>query len=147
MLERLVVKILKVDTNAIIPKYAHEGDAGVDLFSVENYSLGPGEIRVIKTGLKMEIPRGYEMQVRPKSGLAAKYGITVLNSPGTIDSPYRGEVGVILINHGQNTYEVKTGEKIAQGVFTRVENADFVEVQELSETVRGSGGFGSTGEK
>lgn len=145
MLEKLVVKILKVDTNAIVPKYAHEGDAGVDLFSVEDYSLSPGETRVIRTGLKMEISIGYEMQVRPKSGLAAKYEITVLNSPGTIDAPYRGEVGVILINHGQDTYEVKTGEKIAQGIFTKVENADFVEVQELSETVRGSGGFGSTG--
>lgn len=147
MESKLVVKILKVDAHAKIPNYAYEGDAGVDLFSVEDYALGPGEIKVIRTGLKMEIPVGYEMQIRSKSGLSSKYGIVVLNSPATIDAPYRGEVGVILINHGQNTYEVKTGEKIAQGVFMKVESAHFVAVEELSETIRGSGGFGSTGKQ
>ena len=143
----LEIKVLKLNENAIIPSYSHEGDSGMDLFSVENYTLFPRKRELIRTGLKVEIPLGYEMQIRPKSGLAWKKGITVLNTPGTVDAPYRGEVGVILINHGEENYEVKKGEKVAQIVFKKVETAVFKEVDSLSETSRGEGGFGSTGIK
>lgn len=113
----------------------------------EAIELKPGMRTLVKTGLFMEIPVGYECQVRPRSGLALKKGITVLNSPGTIDADYRGEVGVILINHSDETFVVEDGERIAQLVFAPVEQALWEEVDELSETQRGSDGFGSTGTK
>jgi dUTP pyrophosphatase len=141
----LEIKIKKINSEAILPHYMHKGDAGMDLFSCENYILGPGERKLFGIGLKIEIPEGYEMQIRPKSGLTLKYGITVLNTPGTIDSSYRGEVGVILINHRDEDYEIKKGEKIAQAVINRVETAEITEVEELSDSSRGEGGFGSTG--
>lgn len=141
------VKILKVDKELPTPKYAHYGDAGMDVYSAEDYTLKPGERKIFSTGLKFEIPEGYELQVRPRSGLAAKYGITVLNSPGTLDFQYRGILGVILINHGKEDFEVKKGDRIAQIVFNKFETAELVEVDELSETERGEGGFGSTGRK
>ena len=141
----LEIKIKKINSEAILPNYVHKGDAGMDLFSCENYILGSGERKVFGIGLKVEIPEGYEMQIRPKSGLASKYGITVLNTPGTIDSCYRGEVGVILVNHGHENYEIKKGEKIAQAVINKVEAVKIIEVEELSDTSRGGGGFGSTG--
>lgn len=140
-------KILKVDKGLPTPKYAHDGDAGMDVYSAEDYVLKPGERKVFSTGLKFEIPEGYEIQIRPRSGLAAKYGITVLNSPGTLDYQYRGILGVILINHGDADFEVKKGERIAQIVFNKFESSELIEVDELSETVRGEGGFGSTGKK
>ena len=141
----LEIKIKKISLDAILPNYVHKGDAGMDLFSCENYILGSGERRLFGLGLKVEIPEGYEMQIRPKSGLTLKYGITVLNTPGTIDSCYRGEVGVILINHGNEDYEVRKGEKIAQAVINKVEIVKIIEVKELSDSSRGEGGFGSTG--
>lgn len=141
------IKTKKIHPDAVIPKYAHEGDAGFDLYSVEDYEINLRERMLVKTGLQVEIPRGYEMQIRPKSGLALKSGITVLNTPGTIDSVYRGEVGVILINHSDRLYSVKKGEKIAQGVISKIEEAVFEEADNLSETIRGEGGFGSTGLK
>ncbi|MEM4637893.1 MAG: dUTP diphosphatase [Candidatus Woesearchaeota archaeon] len=141
------VKILKVDKELPTPKYAHYGDAGMDVYSAEDYILKPGERKIFSTGLKFEIPEGYELQVRPRSGLAAKYGITVLNSPGTLDFQYRGILGVILINHSKEDFEVKKGDRIAQIVFNKFETAELVEVDELSETERGEGGFGSTGRK
>jgi len=113
----------------------------------EAIELKPGMRTLVKTGLFMEIPVGYECQVRPRSGLALKKGITVLNSPGTIDADYRGEVGVILINHSDETFVIEDGERIAQLVFAPVEQALWEEVDELSETQRGSDGFGSTGTK
>jgi len=140
-------KILKVDKELPTPKYAHFGDAGMDVYSAEDYVLKTGEHKIFSTGLKFEIPEGYEVQVRPRSGLAAKNGITVLNSPGTLDYQYRGILGVILINHGSSSFEVKRGERIAQIVFNKFESAELIEVDELSETVRGEGGFGSTGKK
>jgi len=139
------IKIKKIHADAVIPKYAHEGDAGFDLYSIESYILKPMERRGFPTGLKAEIPIGYEMQIRPKSGLALNEGITVLNTPGTIDPGYRGEIGVILINHSKDSYIIKKNEKIAQGVIKKFEKAVFEEVEELSETKRGEGGFGSTG--
>jgi len=141
------VQIQKLCDDAIIPKYAHEGDAGVDLYSTVDHELKPGERFLIPTGLKMAIPRGYEGQVRPKSGLALKSGITVLNTPGTVDAPYRGEVGVIVINHDKNAYQIRKGEKIAQMIFNEIKYADFKVVDSLDQTTRGDGGFGSTGLK
>lgn len=139
------IKVKKLRDDAIIPRYAHEGDAGMDVYSVENATIGPGEISLIPTGLSFELPRGIEIQVRPKSGLAIKYGITVTNSPGTLDSGYRGELKVVLQNEGKRKYEVRKGEKVAQIVLARYEEAEFEEVGELAETSRGAGGFGSTG--
>ena len=139
------VQIQKLCDDAVIPQYAHEGDAGVDLYSRVDYELKPGERYLIPTGLKMAIPHGYEGQVRPKSGLALKSGITVLNTPGTVDAPYRGEVGVIVINHDKNSYQIKKGEKIAQMIFNEIKYANFKVVDSLDETTRGEGGFGSTG--
>ena len=139
------IKIKKTNSEAILPNYVHEGDVGMDLFSCENYILTSGERKLFGVGLKVEIPEGYEMQIRPKSSLALKHGISVLNTPGTIDSGYRGEVGVILINHGNRSYEVNKGEKIAQAVINKIEIVEIIEVEELSDTSRGEGGFGSTG--
>lgn len=139
------VKIVKTEKDLPTPTYAHKGDAGMDLYSAENYILKPTDSKVISTGLKVAIPYGYEMQVRPRSGLAAKFGVTVLNTPGTIDHQYRGVVGVILINHSKNDFEIKKGERIAQAVFSKFEEAHLLEVDELDATARGEGGFGSTG--
>lgn len=145
MSENLKIKIRKIKENAILPHYAHEGDAGVDLYSTEDYVLKPSQRILVSTGLSMAIPKGYEAQVRPKSGLALKYGITTCNSPGTIDSGYRGEIRVIVINHGSEEFKIEKRTKIAQMVFNKVEGAEFEEVEELDNTKRGQGGFGSTG--
>lgn len=132
-----------------LPAYETTGSAGMDLRAAvpENapLTLVPGARALVPTGLKIALDQGYEAQVRPRSGLALKYGLTCLNSPGTIDSDYRGEVGVILINHGQEPFVIHRGERIAQMVIARHEQAEVVEVETLDETVRGAGGFGSTG--
>ena len=128
-----------------LPRYASEDAVGLDIAAAEDLTLAPGVRHAVATGFAIEIPRGYEVQVRPRSGLAARHGITCLNTPGTIDSDYRGEVKVILVNLGQEPFEVRRGERIAQLVPAPVLRADFVEVGELAETVRGAGGFGSTG--
>ena len=129
-----------------LPRYASDDAAGLDVTSAEDLTLPPGERHAVATGFAIEIPRGYEVQVRPRSGLAIKHGITCLNTPGTIDSDYRGEVKVILVNLGQEPFEVRRGERVAQLVPAPVLRADFVEANELSGTQRGSGGFGSTGQ-
>lgn len=139
------IKIKKLSEDAIIPHYAHEGDAGMDVYSIENITLKPRERALIKTGLSFEIPKGFEIQVRPKSGLALKYGLTIVNTPGTLDSGYRGELGIILLNTNNQDYEIKKGEKIAQIILARYEEAQIQEVTELTDTSRGEGGFGSTG--
>lgn len=141
------LKIKKINSEAIIPRVAHEGDAGLDLFSVESVIIKPSESALIATGISMELPRNTEAQVRPRSGLALKYSVTVLNSPGTIDEGYRGEVKVILINHGKSDFVVEKFDKIAQMVIKPVYHVDVVEVEELSKSNRGDGGFGSTGKK
>lgn len=140
------VKIINKSNNPN-PSYETEGSAGVDLRAniEDSIVLHPFERMLIPTGLFMEIPEGYEGQVRPRSGLAIKHGITVLNTPGTVDSDYRGEVCVILINLSQDQYVIKNGERIAQMVFSKVERVAFAEVKELGETERGEGGFGHTG--
>lgn len=132
-----------------LPQYETENSAGVDLHAniEEPVFLEPLQRHVIPTGICVSIPNGYEGQVRPRSGLAAKKGITVLNAPGTIDADYRGEIGVILVNLSDTTFRINPGERIAQLVFAKCERAEFVEVEELDETVRGDGGFGSTGLK
>jgi len=129
-----------------LPRYASEDAAGLDVTAAEELTLQPGQRHAVATGFAIEIPRGYEVQVRPRSGLAIKHGITCLNTPGTIDSDYRGEVKVILVNLGQEPFEVRRGERIAQLVPAPVLRANFVETTELAATARGSGGFGSTGQ-
>ena len=128
-----------------LPRYASEDAAGLDVTAAEELTLQPGKRHAVATGFAIEIPRGYEVQVRPRSGLAMKHGVTCLNTPGTIDSDYRGEVKVILVNLGQEPFEIRRGERIAQLVPAPVLRADFVEASGLSDTGRGSGGFGSTG--
>ena len=132
-----------------LPSYETIASAGMDLRAnlSQAVTLGPLERAIIKTGIFIELPIGYEAQVRPRSGLAAKKGITVLNSPGTIDADYRGEIGVILINLSNAVFVVESGERIAQIVISKHERAEWILVQELSETARGEGGFGSTGVK
>lgn len=135
---------------AIVPEYKTAGAAGADLCAYlpsQNVTLSPGKSALIPTGLFFEIPDGYEVQVRPRSGLAAKNGIAVLNTPGTIDSDYRGEVKVILINLGEEEFTINNGDRIAQMVVAPVTTADFTFAENLSETDRGSGGMGSTGVK
>jgi dUTP pyrophosphatase len=127
------------------PSYATEGAAGLDVVAAEDVTLAPGQRRAVATGFSIAIPPGYEVQVRPRSGLALKNGVTCLNTPGTIDEDYRGEVKVILANLGSEAFEVRRGERIAQLVPAPVLKARFSEVEELSETQRGAGGFGSTG--
>ena len=142
------VKIINKSNNPI-PEYATPLSAGIDLRASleESISVDAFDSRLIPTGLYIELPEGYEAQVRPRSGLALKYQITVLNSPGTIDADYRGEIGVILMNHSDTPFIIEPGDRIAQLVFNKVEQAEFVEVEELSKTERGKGGFGHTGNK
>ena len=128
----------------LAPSRAHDDDAGVDLCARSAALLMPGEHSMVPTGVRMAIPSGYEGQLRPRSGLAAKKGVSVLNSPGTIDSGYRGEIGVILVNHGKFPHQVQKGDKIAQLVFARVEYPVLEQVDELPLSERGQGGFGST---
>ena len=146
-MNKLKLKVQKIHNEAIIPNYAHQGDAGLDLYSVEEVKINPSETALITTGIKIELPPQTEAQVRPRSGLALKHGITVLNTPGTIDEGYRGEVGVVLINHGKETFIVEKGMKIAQMVVKPVWYVEVDEVEELSETERAEGGFGSTGKR
>lgn len=139
------VKFKKLHQEAQLPIYATEEAAGMDVRSVADMAIGKGQYAMIPTGLSVEIPKGWELQVRPRSGLAAKNGVTVLNSPGTVDSDYRGEIKVLLINHGEYTFSVKSGDRIAQLVLAKAPQASIVEVKEIAVTERNSGGFGSTG--
>ena len=142
------VKIINKSDHSI-PEYESPASAGMDLRAniSESITLQPLERAVVKTGLFLEIPVGYEAQVRPRSGLAAKKGITVLNAPGTIDADYRGEIGVILVNLSHEDFVIEKGERVAQLVIASHERAEWTEVEKLSETTRGAGGFGSTGSK
>jgi len=141
----MTLRFKRIHPDATLPSYAHASDAGMDVRSVEDVTV-PAKGRVlVHTGLVMMLPPMFEAQVRPRSGLALKHGITVLNTPGTIDAGYRGEVGVILANFGDSDFEVKKGDKIAQIVVAPVLQAGIEEADEIDETDRGSGGFGSTG--
>ncbi|KKD37802.1 MAG: dUTP diphosphatase [Limnoraphis robusta] len=139
------IKILRLNEAAILPKYAHPNDAGLDLYSIEDQEILPGESKLIHTGISIELSPGTEAQIRPRSGLALKHQITVLNTPGTIDADYRGEIGVILINHGKTTFNINKAMKIAQLVIAPVIHAEIEEVQQLNSTIRGDNGFGSSG--
>jgi dUTP pyrophosphatase len=139
------LKIYKLSELATLPRYEHQDDSGLDLTSIEDLEIPPGESRLIHTGIAIELPQNTEAQVRPRSGLALKHQITVLNTPGTVDEGYRGEIGVILINHGKNTFQICRGMKIAQMVIMPVIRVEVEEITEMSVTVRGAGGFGSTG--
>jgi dUTP pyrophosphatase len=139
------VNVLKLATSAQLPQYEHADDSGLDLFAIEEKEILPGTAALIRTGIAIELPQGTEAQIRPRSGLALKHGVTVLNTPGTVDAGYRGEVGVILINHGKEPFQVLPEMKIAQMVIAPVIHAQVVEVSSLSESVRGEGGYGSTG--
>ena len=145
MTGKLNVGLKREHPDAIMPAYAKPGGAGMDFFAYDSYEIAVGKRLLIPTGWAMAIPKGYELQIRPRSGLALKHGITVANSPGTVDSGYRGEIGVILINHGKETFNISRQERIAQGVLAKVEEAEFEIVSELSETERGTGGFGHAG--
>ncbi len=139
------VKFIKINEDAIIPDYAHEGDAGMDIYSVEDIVIEPMDWKKVNTGLIMELPKGTEGQVRTKSGIALNNGVFVLNTPGTIDENYRGEVGVILYNLNKTPFVIKKGQKIAQLVINEVCYCKTKQVTFLSSTNRGEGGFGSTG--
>lgn len=144
-MDKYKLKIQKVTEDAILPSYANTGDAGLDLFSTDNVILAPGDRALIHTGIKIELPENTEAQIRPRSGLALKHGISLINSPGTIDQGYRGEIGVIVINHGREPFEVLKNMKIAQMVIKPVWTVQIEEVNNLTNSERGEGGFGSTG--
>ena len=142
------VKIEKIDKDLPTPRYAYNGDAAMDVYSRINTVLEPGAWEIIPTGLKFAIPYGFEMQVRARSGLSAKKGISLVNGIGTIGNQYRGELGIIAINHGKENFEIKRGDRIAQVAFNKIEFVQLEEVEFLEKnTERGSGGFGSTGER
>lgn len=141
----MTLRFKRIHPDAVLPAYAHPSDAGMDLRSVDELTLAPGARALVHTGLVMLLPPQYEAQVRPRSGLALKNGVTVLNTPGTIDSGYRGEVGVVLVNLGADEFCVKKGDKIAQMVIAPVTQPAIVETDVVGETDRGAGGFGSTG--
>ena len=146
-MENYTLKIKKIHDKAIIPNYANEGDAGLDLYAVKELVLSPGERGLVHIGIQIELPKNTEAQIRPRSGLALKNGITTLNSPGTIDEGYRGEIGVILINHSNEVFNVEQGMKIAQMVIKPVFKVNIIETSELSDSERNEKGFGSSGIK
>ena len=141
----MTVRFKRLCPDAVLPAYAHPGDAGMDLRSVDDLEIAPGARALVHTGLVMVLSPGWEAQVRPRSGLALKHGVTVLNTPGTIDAGYRGEVGVILANFGEVPFAVKKGDRIAQVVVAPVTTAAIEETDVVDDTDRGGGGFGSTG--
>lgn len=143
----LRVKRLQGNEDLALPSYETEGASGLDLRAavIGDVTLRPGDIRLVPTGLAISLPRGYEAQVRPRSGLALKHGVGMVNAPGTVDADYRGEIGVILINWGRKPFVIKRGDRIAQLVITRVSRAEVLEVDRLEPTARGEGGFGHSG--
>jgi len=147
MTDRIGVKLKRLPhgQGLELPRYATDGAAGMDVVSAETVTIAPGARHAVATGLSVAIPDGYEIQVRPRSGLALKHGVSVPNTPGTIDSDYRGELKVIMINHGAEAFVIQRGDRIAQLVLAPVTRAQWNEVDELDDTMRGEGGFGSTG--
>ncbi|EJB67798.1 dUTP diphosphatase [Helicobacter pylori] len=139
------IKIQKIHPNALIPKYQTEGSSGFDLHAVEEVMIKPHSVGLVKIGICLSLEVGYELQVRTRSGLALNHQVMVLNSPGTVDNDYRGEIKVILANLSDKDFKVQVGDRIAQGVVQKTYKAEFIECERLDETSRGSGGFGSTG--
>ena len=147
-MNKVKVKIKMLDgCSDLMPKKAHEDDAGFDIRARIDMDLEPGVPHLVPTGIFMEIPVGYEAQVRPRSGLAAKHAITIPNSPGTIDAGYRGEVKVIMLNAGKEVFKIVKGDRVAQMLINKLPEIEIIEVEELSDSLRGTGGFGSTGKK
>ncbi|MDP2908007.1 MAG: dUTP diphosphatase [Nanoarchaeota archaeon] len=144
-MEKIKVKIEQVDKELPLPRFATKGSVAVDLHSAETFTLNPGEYKKVSTGIKLAVPGGYEGQVRPRSGLAANYGVSIVNTPGTLDSDYRGLLYVLLINHGPNYVYIKKGDRIAQLVINKIELFDWEITEKLDETERGEQGFGHTG--
>ena len=144
-MESVEMKVVRLHPDAQIPRYAHEDDSGMDLIAIAPQTIPPHQSALIPTGIAIEIPNGTEAQVRPRSGLALNHAITVLNTPGTVDAGYRGEIKVILINHGAQPFQVEKGMKIAQMVIMPILRAEITDVAQLSSSHRGEGGFGSTG--
>jgi len=145
--DKVILKIKKLVPHAIVPEYKTKGSSGMDVCASHDGMIYPNDYQLVQTGLQFEIPLGYEVQVRPRSGLALKNGVTVLNSPGTIDSDYRGPVGLILVNHGKEKFNFSRGDRLAQIVLCKVQQATVELTTDISETERGEGGFGSTGVK
>jgi dUTP pyrophosphatase len=142
----LEIQVLRLDTDLPVPAYAHPGDAGADLVTAVDVSLAPGERALVPTGIALALPEGYVALVHPRSGLAARHGLSIVNTPGTIDAGYRGEIKVLLINHDpREPIELRRGDRVAQLVIQRFERAGFVEVDALPDSARGAGGYGSTG--
>jgi dUTP pyrophosphatase len=141
----ITVKFIKLQKQAMAPAYQTRDASGIDLHSMQNLILKPGEFTMVSTGIAIQIPKGFEAQVRPRSGLAAKFGIGILNSPGTIDADYRGEIKVILFNFSRKEFNIKKGDRIAQLVFAKISRVILKERKQLSKTKRGQGGFGHTG--
>lgn len=144
-MSEVIVKIKRLAPEAKVPRYEHPGDSGADLVAIADHLLPPMQWVAVPTGLAAEVPPGFELQVRPRSGLALKHGVTVLNTPGTIDAGYRGEIKVILMNLGPEPFQISQGQRIAQLVVAPILFGQFEEVDQLAESQRGSGGFGSTG--
>ena len=140
-----VLEVRRLDPDLPVPSYAHPGDAGIDLYAADTTSIAPGARALIPTGVALAIPEGWVGLVHPRSGLAVEHGVTVLNAPGTIDAGYRGEVKVLLVNHGEGAFEVRHGQRVAQLLLVRVGRAEVRDVERLDVTARGDGGFGSTG--
>jgi dUTP pyrophosphatase len=142
----LEVLVQRLDPGLPLPAYAHPGDAGADLVTTVDVVLGPGERALVPTGVAIALPEGYVALVHPRSGLAARHGLSIVNTPGTVDAGYRGEIKVLLVNHDlREPIELRRGDRVAQLVFQRVEHARFIEVGELPGSIRGAGGYGSTG--
>lgn len=141
------IKKLESAEDLPLPRFMTHGAAGMDLYAnvTEELVIAPGAIKLVPTGISIAVPEGYEAQIRPRSGLAIKHGISLVNTPGTIDSDYRGEISIIMINFGEKPFMIKRGDRIAQMVINKIEIPDIIEVKELDHTNRGSGGFGSTG--
>ena len=139
------IKFKKLCEEAVIPEYQTAGSAGMDIRTIESYKLIPGERKIFQTGLAVAVEDGYEVQVRARSGLSAKCGVTVINGVGTIDADYRGQIGVALVNLGNSDMYINAGDRIAQLVVNKIEQPEIIVVDELGETIRGEGGFGSTG--
>ncbi|MDR0664477.1 MAG: dUTP diphosphatase [Helicobacteraceae bacterium] len=140
-----IIRVRRLSPDALIPQYQSANAAGFDLHALEDTEIASGDRALVRTGLAIALPIGYELQVRPRSGLALKHGVTVLNTPGTVDSDYRGELMIILFNADRQTFKINKGDRIAQAIIASVLRADFETTDELDETRRGAGGFGSTG--
>jgi dUTP pyrophosphatase len=145
MTDRIAIPVLRVDATLPVPHYAHADDAGLDLYAAESVTLDPGARALVPTGIALAIPPGFAGFVVPRSGLALRHGVTLLNTPGLVDAGYRGEIKALLVNHGEAAVTLRRGERIAQLVVQRVERVELTPVAELSASTRGAGGFGSTG--